>query len=357
MSSTCLYINFDLDGNYGGGKYNRTILDILKELFSVVDTMSFTADGGRLGLLRNTLKGYLNGMDADFARAVATRLDKRRYDLVFLASSNFGKLAKAIKGRHPETRICTLFNNIELNFIKSQLSVSTKPQLLLTLAATYCSERNIARHSDRTIVLSEREARELKRLYGRQADAIIPITLKDEFDESCKPTSPPAAKNGMQTGLFVGSSFYANVHAVEWFAKNVAPQLKDTKIIVVGKGFERERRLQTDVMRIVGTVDSVAEYYKEADFVIAPIFKGAGMKVKTAEAMMYGKTIIGTPEAFEGYSEVGKYGVICRSAEDFASAINGRAFHAGFNAAARGCFLRHYSYESVKGQIAELLNF
>lgn len=34
---------------------------------------------------------------------------------------------------------------------------------------------------------------------------------------------------------------------------------------------------------------------------VMPIFSGSGMKVKTAEALMYGKFLIGTKEAFEGY--------------------------------------------------------
>lgn len=45
----------------------------------------------------------------------------------------------------------------------------------------------------------------------------------------------------------------------------------------------------------------MAEYIYNADFLIAPIFEGSGMKLKTAEALMYGKTVFGTTEAFEGY--------------------------------------------------------
>ena len=354
---TCLYINFALDGNYGGGKFNETMLEMLRELFGEVESMTFPAGISKGKLLRNTLCGYLNGMDAAFAQSVIRQLAAKRYDLAFLASSNFGRLAKAIKAAHPEVKVCVLFNNIELNFIKSQLSTGFKPQLLLTLAATYFSERNVARHADRLIVLNGREAGELLRIYGREADAIIPIILKDECAGAMPPTTAAASGKARLTGLFVGSHFYANAHAVEWFARNVAPQLKDTEIEVVGKGFEAERRLQTGTMRIVGTVDSVAEHYAKADFVIAPIFKGAGMKVKVAEAMMYGKTVIGTPEAFEGYRDAGRYGVVCRTAADFIEAINGRAFTCGYNAAARACFLENYEYNSVKGKVARLFNF
>ena len=67
-------------------------------------------------------------------------------------------------------------------------------------------------------------------------------------------TSRAAAASGKArlTGLFVGSHFYANAHAVEWFARNVAPQLKDTEIEVVGKGFEAERRYSDTVELSMG---------------------------------------------------------------------------------------------------------
>ena len=356
IDNACLYINFRLSGNYGGGKYNETILCILKELYCVVDVMSFPAEIGRGQLLLNTMCGYLNGMDATFMQSAIRQLDANKYNMVFLASSNFGKLAKAIKASHPEVKLCVLFNNIELNFIKSQLSVGFKPQLLATLAATFVSERNVAKHADLIIVLNDRENAELHRIYGRHADAIIPIVLKDELaGKTCSEHGAATARQSI-TGLFVGSHFYANVHAVEWFAMNVVPRLKDTKVIVVGKGFEAERHLQTDTMQIIGTVDDVGSYYSMSDFVIAPIFKGAGMKVKVAEAMMYGKTIIGTPEAFEGYRNVGEYGIVCNTADEFVSAINGRKFPIGTNALARNNFLKHYEYSRVKCTLAKLLN-
>ena len=39
-----------------------------------------------------------------------------------------------------------------------------------------------------------------------------------------------------------------------------------------------------------------------AALVIAPIFDGSGMKTKVAEALMHGKHVVGTPEAFSGYA-------------------------------------------------------
>ena len=88
-----------------------------------------------------------------------------------------------------------------------------------------------------------------------------------------------------------------------------------------------------------------------------PLLEGTAL-IESIDEAVSAADKIGYPVILKSTAGGGGIGMrICRSAEDFASAINGRAFHAGFNAAARGCFLRHYSYESVKGQIAELLNF
>ena len=40
---------------------------------------------------------------------------------------------------------------------------------------------------------------------------------------------------------------------------------------------------------VVGEVESLAQWYHDAYFVVAPIFDGSGMKTKVAEALMYGK--------------------------------------------------------------------
>ena len=50
------------------------------------------------------------------------------------------------------------------------------------------------------------------------------------------------------------------------------------------------------------------------------------MKVKTAEALMFGKPIIGTDEALEGYDVERQRSVFrCNSSQDFINAINNYA--------------------------------
>ena len=76
---------------------------------------------------------------------------------------------------------------------------------------------------------------------------------------------------------------------------------------------------QSEKLCITGTVENAKNVYEQADCVVAPIFDGSGMKIKTGEALRYGKTIAGTPEAFAGYAITdGIEGYICQTAADFA---------------------------------------
>ena len=56
---------------------------------------------------------------------------------------------------------------------------------------------------------------------------------------------------------------------------------------------------------------------------VLPILWGDGMKVKTAEALMFGKTIFATDEALEGYMIENTENIYrCNSADEFINKIN-----------------------------------
>ena len=91
---------------------------------------------------------------------------------------------------------------------------------------------------------------------------------------------------------------------------------------MVGRGLSDLGGTPGGNVRVIGEVASLAPWYAGARAVIAPIFEGSGMKTKVAEALMHGKKVIGTPEAFAGYEDVaGIAGPCCETADEFLSAI------------------------------------
>ena len=81
-------------------------------------------------------------------------------------------------------------------------------------------------------------------------------------------------------------------------------------------------------IEILGRVESMAAYYESADVIIEPVFDGGGMKVKTIEALSFGKVIISTTESLNGYWEAvpeelrGKKMFRCNTADEWIAACN-----------------------------------
>jgi len=72
---------------------------------------------------------------------------------------------------------------------------------------------------------------------------------------------------------------------------------------------------------LLGFVDDLAELYEKATAVIAPIFTGTGMRIKSVEARSHGWPLIGTALAMRGLESVtGKAFLIAQTPEQFAAA-------------------------------------
>ena len=82
------------------------------------------------------------------------------------------------------------------------------------------------------------------------------------------------------------------------------------------------------------------------------------MKTKTAEALMFGKKIIGTPEAFSGYEGItNEVGRVCNSADEFIDAINNADTMVShrFDSKLRKIYENKYSYSSAKIRLERIL--
>jgi len=141
--------------------------------------------------------------------------------------------------------------------------------------------------------------------------------------------------------------FFANIQGITWFVDEVMLSFPDIILNVVGKNLNEVRhRLERKNVKVFSDVPCIKDFYYNANLVVMPIFTGGGMKVKTAEALMYGKTIIGTPEAFCGYKYNSGIGKICTNKKEFCEAINYYLIHKDnkYNNSSRELYLEKYSY-------------
>ena len=214
----------------------------------------------------------------------------------------------------------------------------------------YC-EKKVIECADNLIVLNQRDEEGHFERYGRHADIILPITFEDKSDYIVENINEPYL-------LFVGSDFFPNNQGLRWFIENVASHIDKFKVLVIGGCCNNPeiRKLKLPVnVELRGYVDDIGKYYREALAVIAPIFFGSGMKTKTVEALSYGKTIFGTPEAFVGIEgDKEKIGGYCTDAEDFINAINNYSGER-INDYSRLIFSQYYSDEVFDKKLKQFL--
>lgn len=302
------------------------------------------------------MNGHIDGVSRASLIAILKMVQENRITQVFIDGSNMGEVAAALRSQGGPVKITTFFHNVEARFFLGSLRASWTPRALLVLIANYLAERKAVKHSDVIIALSEADSRGLERTYGRGASLISPLALRDQM------TSTQDVDGDIGRGayvLFVGGAFYANKAGIVWFVDNVAPRI-DCETVVVGRGMEE---LKPDLerpgkVRIVGGVKSLSQWYFGAKLVIAPIFDGSGMKTKVAEALMFGKKIAGTPEAFSGYEDIAaRAGWICKNSDDFVATINslGGVSLPSFDPNVRALYEERYSYPAARARYAQAL--
>lgn len=354
-----VYVTPGLQMQPKGGREMLTKLhhDALQAMYGenlIVVTLTRPATRGWRAVL-GTLLGHIDGIGPETLRSVVSTARNANVSAVFLDGSNLGALAAALRHNLPHVRVSTFFHNVEARFFLGSLRVRRTIRALAILLANYLAERKAVRHSSQRICLSERDSALLRRLYGAGATHIAPMALEDRYSP---PKQAPAA-DAEPFALFVGGTFYANLAGVHWYAENVAPHAK-IKVLVVGRGFDDWRRTLEipGKLEIVGAVEDLGHWYARARFVVAPIFDGSGMKTKVAEAMMHGKKIVGTPEAFSGYEDVAsRAGWICRTREEFLRAMDDAqsTIECPFDAELRELYRRNYSFEAARARMSAIM--
>jgi hypothetical protein len=266
-----------------------------------------------------------------------------KYESIFIDSSSYGVISFYLKKNNYKGQIICFFHNVEYKIQLQKAKI--KPFGFLMIMLVYLNEKKACTYSDKIIALNKRDSDGLRRTYGASNIIIIPISLFDTLKIHVdKITSTPP------TFLFIGNYWYANIHGLEWFVQNVLDNV-DIKLQIVGTGMDiLRKKFSHPKIEFLGYIPDLSSVLINADYFISPIFLGSGMKVKTCEALMFGKNIIGTKEAFEGYEiDPLKVGAICNNKKEFIHAIENCCSEQRdiFNKYSRQYFLDKYSFKAT----------
>ncbi len=98
-----------------------------------------------------------------------------------------------------------------------------------------------------------------------------------------------------------------NIRGLKWYVENVFVEVLKKykcKLNVIGKISDKDRDYlgKFDSVEVLGYVDDLDEYISKANLVIAPIFTGAGVKIKVINTLSKGKILLTTTKGIEGTS-------------------------------------------------------
>ena len=172
-------------------------------------------------------------------------------------------------------------------------------------------ERTFWKRATKCVTLTTEDESNMRQLESHIDIRTIPngIDHRKMIDEAASSNicKNPIVSAKCPSILFVGNFLYEpNIDAALYFSQLIFPLiLKDVpnaKLLLVGNAPPPEVSSLTlnKQIKVSGYVDSLTNFYKDADVVVCPLRIGGGVKVKVLEALNAGKAIVSTSIGAQG---------------------------------------------------------
>jgi glycosyltransferase involved in cell wall biosynthesis len=222
---------------------------------------------------------------------------------------NFERFAPLIRKYQPACKICYDVESLFYRRLEKQAKIEPDPSRRQRLAAEAARglelESSIARSADRLVCISMEERDILERVVDHAPiDFILPVA---------RSVRPSQSGFGSREALAIFVSGWMagpdspNADGFIWFCKQVLPHLRaivpHARVLATGGSPPANvLALAEPSVVIGGFVADLAAVYDRARVAISPIRFGAGVKIKTIEAMQFGIPVVATTVGAEGLS-------------------------------------------------------
>jgi GT2 family glycosyltransferase/glycosyltransferase involved in cell wall biosynthesis len=229
--------------------------------------------------------------------------------------------------RLPNARVIYDAESLFHRRISMQAEVETDPTrqgaLVAEASAMKEQEHRIARSADHIVCISESEAAELRAATSATVDVVAP------WFEAIEPSVAgfdDRAGLGFVAGWAAGPGS-PNADGLQWFAREVLPsvlaRVPSCRLLVTGADPPRDVTwLAGTAVEFVGSVRDLHAFYNQVRVIVSPTRFGAGVKLKTVEAIQHGVPTVCTEEAAAGLDAGSRSAVwVARNATSFADAV------------------------------------
>lgn len=255
------------------------------------------------------------------------RIDLNEYDSVYMDFTRQSFVAKWVWKKHKPLIIRA--HNVEYDYFSSLYQNNRSFINYLHSKLAYSNEKKCIKYSTKILFLTEIDHARFQELYGDNNKFVrYPICVSHFDKQETFNVKKPYI-------LITGSLWFGpNADGTLWFLKKVWSRLRknigEKFDLVIAGAKPRDEIIEIanrdEFIHLYDTPESIAPFYNSAYVYVAPIFYGAGMKVKVAEALSCGLPVIATKHALAGYEAVDKYTYSADTAEEFIEQIK-RAIH------------------------------
>ncbi|QUL53817.1 glycosyltransferase [Paenibacillus tritici] len=325
----------------------------------------------RRAILRSLYKwrncSYMSHVDVDMKEKITELCSRHAYSHVFISHSLLGCCIDIVRRTLPDSVIITDAHNFESG-LSAQLASRKRgiAKVLYSLNARW-TRRDEGKLMDKTTLLlatSEEDATAFKALSASQSHKVHVIPNFIRLNDYRAKTVLSKERWIILPG---NMNYFPNINAALYFYRHVYPLVKakvpDIKWYIVGRDVHPDvaaLALQDSSIVITGYVDSVADYIRKAQVVIAPLQEGSGTRLKILEAWALKTPVVSSSKGAEGllYEHSGNI-MIADDHVTFADSVTlllqDHARGVGLAARAYETLLANYETEKVKDKLLSLV--
>ncbi|HBT4810207.1 glycosyltransferase [Klebsiella variicola] len=257
---------------------------------------------------------------AKFLEIVNAKLKQKQYDYIFIDHTQMLWICDYFPN---DQRVILISHNVESQLYDDLANDSSNwlKRNILRLESSKLKKLELS--SIKTInqiwSLSENDTAYYSKLNNSEYNSLTCIT----FDALplLEPDLQPLPEANYDVSLLGTWSWDANMKGLRWFFDNVYPLLPmEITIQVAGKGADWLADKYKNV-KYKGFVEDAYEFLSRSKVIAIPSISGAGVQIKTLDAITIGRPIVASEFALRGLEDIPSYVYSSRQASEMAKQI------------------------------------
>jgi len=267
-----------------------------------------------LPLCTDVTSGAFAVKDAQAWSAIAQAIASFTPDVVQLEQPWLWPVVTRLRAEDPAARFRVVYSSQNVEAPLKRAVHAGQPDEVIDAVVERIDrlEREVVVAADLTIAVTESDAATYRDWGARRVVVASNGIVERTIDPACR-SRWESRLEGMPFALFVGSAYPPNIHGFwEMFAPSMAFLGPDERILVAGgiggvllhaAAYHTWERINASRIVLAGQVteDDLAALLALASCIVLPITIGGGSNIKTAEAILSGRPVVGTTLSFRGY--------------------------------------------------------